>query len=209
MSYTPVKGTCGCCIAYVGDPPGGERGRCLRRPELGLFDNLLRRCPKYVEKGTGARYSPPKVARAPRQSTPSYTAPVAPKQYGPTIDLEGETPMDTQALRALLTDVLRQEGLVGETAIAKKFVGGSLVIRPADPNLQDKAISLEAFFNKVVMVRDRLRVLEQKLNGHQTLSQAEKVDLQQYITRIYGSLTTFNVLFSEKADQFVGSKSDS
>ena len=116
--------------------------------------------------------------------------------------------MDTQALRALLTDVLRQEGLVGETAIAKKYLNGSLVIRPADANLQDKEISLEAFFNKIVMVRDRLRVLEQKLNGHGALSQAEKLDLQQYITRIYGSLTTFNVLFSDRNDHFVGSKAD-
>ena len=93
------------------------------------------------------------------------------------------------------------------TPIADKWRGGSLVLKPGDANLSDKELPIDTFFHKIVMVRDRIRVMEQKINSSNYLDDQEKVDLQQYITRIYGSLTTFNVLFKNQSDNFVGDKS--
>ena len=92
-----------------------------------------------------------------------------------------------------------------EVDLGDKWDEGTMILQPADPDLKSKEIPIDTFFHKIVMVRDRLRVMEQRINSSKNLSDEEKVNLQQYISRIYGSLTTFNVLFKYKEDHFRGS----
>ena len=89
-------------------------------------------------------------------------------------------------------------------ALASKWVGGTIEIKPGDSELQSKVIPTRTFFSKVISVREKLRVLEQNINNHDKLDEADKLHLQQYISRAYGSLTTFNILFADKEDQFKG-----
>lgn len=98
-------------------------------------------------------------------------------------------------------------GITEKVPLGDKWIGGTVLIQPADKTLKPKEIPVDDFFHKIVMLRDRLRVLEQNINSHKTLTDEDKVNLQQYITRCYGSLTTFNVLFKNKEQCFVGDKS--
>ena len=106
-----------------------------------------------------------------------------------------------------LTQILKKWSDASEVVhIADKWKGGKLILEPEDTSLQNKEIPIDTFFHKITMERDRLRVMEQKINSS-NLDAQDKVDLQQYITRSYGSLTSFNVLFKLKSQQFVGQRS--
>ena len=106
-----------------------------------------------------------------------------------------------------LKSILKEWSDVSEVVtIADKWKGGKLILQPADTNLKSSEVPIDTFFHKITMVRDRLRVMEQKINSSH-LEEQEKIDLQQYITRSYGSLTSFNVLFNLKPQQFVGQRS--
>ena len=119
--------------------------------------------------------------------------------------VEIETVSETE--KSLLK-ILRLWGNVNEVVpLGEKWIGGTLLLQPSDKNLKPKEIPVADFFHKIVMLRDRLRVLEQNINSNKKMSDEEKVNLQQYITRCYGSLTTFNVLFKDKEHWFVGDKS--
>jgi hypothetical protein len=105
----------------------------------------------------------------------------------------------TLAVRAVLNAEESVTGTIGD-----RWAGGQLVLKPGRAGTQEKVVPIEAFFRKIVNVRDRLRVLEQRINSHPKLADTDRVELQEYVTRIYGSLTTFNVLFADPADRFVG-----
>ncbi|HEX6914880.1 MAG TPA: hypothetical protein VF145_06545 [Chitinophagaceae bacterium] len=107
-----------------------------------------------------------------------------------------------RALDHILDQRLHEMQLV---PMAGKWTGGTMELKPGDSSLQPRELPIETFFHKIVMVRDRLRLIEQKINAHKVLTDEDKVDLQQYITMIYGSLTTFNILFKEQIHQFKGS----
>ena len=113
----------------------------------------------------------------------------------------------SDAEKSLIRILKEWSDITDKVEMADKWNGGTMVLQPSDPSLKAKEISIESFFHKIVMVRDRLRVMEQRINSSSNLNDEEKVNLQQYITRIYGSLTTFNAFFKYKDDYFVGEKS--
>jgi hypothetical protein len=117
--------------------------------------------------------------------------------------------IDIEEVKVAVREALREEGLSGSAPpLAAKWEGGEVVLKPGSPDVQGKTVPIDTLFHKIVMIRNQLRILEQNINSHAHLTDAAKVDLQQYITRCYGSLTTFNALFADKSDWFVGSKKD-
>jgi hypothetical protein len=121
-----------------------------------------------------------------------------------TVEVETQSAIE----RSLLGILRLWGGLTEVVPLGDKWKGGMMVLQPGDKSVKPKEVPIDVFFHKIVMARDRLRVLEQQINGHKGLSDEEKVNMQQYITRIYGSFTTFNVLFRNKEQWFVGDKAD-
>ena len=111
----------------------------------------------------------------------------------------------TVELREIIKEELTEAGFRHtELELGDKWIGGELILKPNSKDLQEKSIPIERFFHKIVTTRERLRVLEAKINSNAKLSDEDKVELQQYITKIYGTLTTFNLLFRKKTSWFVG-----
>ena len=109
--------------------------------------------------------------------------------------------------KSFMQIIQRYSDIQENVQLGSKWTGGSMILRPGDKNLKEKVIPIDAFFHKIVMIRDRIRTLEQRVNASK-LNDEEKVNIQQYITRIYGSLTSFNVLFKRTDDYFIGDKGE-
>lgn len=215
MDRPDLANRCGTCARFVRvvekiDENGEVKrtGECL----LGVWPAPLfetSTCSQYVQKGTFTA-RPPKPAgrsRVTRKVTQGWPG-TAPKR-----ELELNLPeelldMNADEFKEVLREVLRDELGVSDVELGGRWQGGEVVLVPGKDGTQEKRLPIESLFSKVVMIRDKLRVLEQKINAHGKLSPEEKVQLQQYITGCYGSLTTFNVLFANKDDQFVGQKGD-
>lgn len=217
-TYGPI---CGTCVVYkpITTARGLLSGGCRMRPDRGTFGCNAPICDAYIPR-SGAPNKRGETASArerlvalsggtqkpqrTRTTTPASTRPERVRiPDGPV----GELEMTREELKALIREAMDEERGGAEVELAPKWEGGTLVVKPANETLQPKEVPVDALFHKVVMVRDRLRVLEAKLNAHPKLSDAEKVELQGYVTKCYGSLTTFNVLFRDKDDQFSGEKS--
>jgi hypothetical protein len=187
----------------------GWVGPCRVQDNRGLFPPSAPVCNAYVPK-TGAAAPAPVPGRLPARTPRNVlaTPPLVVRQRpnpDATVDL-GDLQMTRQELIDLIREAVQTDA--EPPALAPKWEGGTLQLVPGKSDLQAKELPIDALFHKVVMVRDRLRVLEQKLNAHPKLSDAEKVELQGYVTRVYGSLTSFNHLFRDKSDHFVGAKGD-
>ena len=114
--------------------------------------------------------------------------------------------LDYQSIKMAMREVLSEEMGFGRYEIGNRWHGGTLVLKPADESLKSKEVPLEAFFKKITSVREKLRVLEQKINNHSGLSVEDKAEFQKLLSRAYGSLTTFNILFKHEEDGFEGMK---
>lgn len=209
-----LEGRCGTCARFVRvveviDEFGEvkRKGECLLLVwPPPLYEHNT--CSQYVKRGTftGKPAPRPRATRKPRATIPGLPA-------GAREPLEFELPeelldMNAEEFREILRDVIRDELGVVDVELGGRWQGGEMILKPGKEGTQEKRVPIEALFNKIVMIRDKLRVLEQKINANAKLTAEEKIQMQQYVTGCYGSLTTFNVLFANKGDAFTGQKGD-
>jgi hypothetical protein len=206
-------GTCRLWRPILADARG-PIGPCRLNVRTGDFPGTAPRCERYL----GVDAAIPAPAREQRSARrPQAAGPVVRRAgvdghgghdgggAGTAVDIPEEIlSMTREEFAQAIREVLREESQ--PVPLAPKWEGGTMVLKPRDAQLQAKEIGLDQLFHKIVMIRDRLRVLEQKINASDKLTDAEKVDMQTYVTRCYGSLTTFNILFRDERDRFVGEK---
>lgn len=216
-----TEARCELCAAFVRvreEAPHGKVGECA----LEVFKPPVRpgmTCSRFRPKGASGPLPKKRAAGEPRGRSSDYARPTAwndrdartssdafsrPRPLPTEIDID----MNADEFRRVLREVLSDELGISSPPLGARWQGGELVLRPGKEGTSEKRFPLEAFFHKIVMVRDKLRVLEAKVNAHEHLSDEDKVQLQAYITGCYGSLTSFNVLFAEKGDQFSGASRD-
>lgn len=215
-TITPTAKLCGNCLLWrpnIQDAQGRWVGPCRLQPGRGDLPPTAAACERFLVRGSKIpTTAPPEPSRRSRtivSSGPIHRrgsttlGTIAPSPSRPDEEIGDILAMTRNELIEIIQEAMGE----GDTPpLANKWEGGSIVLKPANPDLQPREIPLESLFRKVVMIRDRLRVLEAKVNGHSKMTDGEKVELQSYITRCYGSLTTFNVLFRDKSDFFVGDK---
>lgn len=192
-------GTCAFFIPRSTDAAGVSSGEC----RLGCWPAPLRdtaTCASHQQIGTRPALKPERGARQPRANT----GPSAPREQRPPIPREVGIDMDQDEFRSVLREILLDELGVRDVELGDRWQNGELVMVPGKPGTAEKRVPIDNLFRKVVLIREKLRVLEQKINNHDKLDDNDRLQLQQYITQCYGSLTTFNVLFKDKADQFAG-----
>jgi hypothetical protein len=201
--------TCADCAGFVVrdvDERGRARGNCRLRPELGKMPEGFPACESFHARGARKdQVKPVEKTRRKRAKSgrPQETTSIRPTLQDVTVgDTSGEINMDRDGLKQVLRELLEAETFFGYPAMSGRWENGRMVLKPADPDHQPKEVPLEAFFHKIVMIRDRLRVLEAKINSHDKLSEQDKVEMHGYISKCYGTLTTFNILFGDQADQF-------
>jgi len=205
-AYGPRE--CGSCRLWrpILEDERGPIGPCMLKVRTGDFPGTAPTCDRYLARGAAIPTEPPREPSRRRAVTRAAGPVVVHHAPAPSTPLPEElTDMTREEFAQAIREALREEEAT-PVRLAPKWEGGSVVLKPGDPSTQARELPLDALFHKIVMIRDRLRVLEQKINANEKLTDAEKVDLQQYVTRCYGSLTTFNLLFREERDRFVGDK---
>lgn len=222
-TFEPHEKVCGNCKLWRPhslDAVKGWVGECRVQPQRSLFPPSAPICNAFAARGEAVKVAQeaaattrPKALRSIAPVVRSSAGVARPASAGPTLvhRVDPSTPIDFEGdsmTRQELMDLFLEASGLADVPLAQKWEGGVVKLQPANAELQAKELPIDSLFHKVVMVRDRLRTLEQKINAHPKLSDAEKVEMQQYVTRCYGSLTTFNVLFRDKNDQFVGQKGD-
>jgi hypothetical protein len=217
-TYGPRE--CGSCRLWrhILEDARGPIGPCRLAVRTGNFPGTAPICERYLSRAEAVPSAPPhevtrrRAARPSASSTPTVrradaageaTAAFVPAAPLPPLP-EELSDMTREEFAQAIREALRDEST--PVKLAPRWEGGTVLLKPGDAETQAKEIPLDSLFHKVVMIRDRLRVLEQRINANEKMTDAEKVDLQQYVTRCYGSLTTFNLLFRDERDKFVGDK---